>query len=434
MKKIFTLLALVLFLNFAFGQALDIMNTNDNGIRFDKSKIQTPCSKSSKSSTERWYNYGETMDLFHGETSELYGNNLFPDTTILVDYGTSGYSGPWIHAIGDMLDVKSIFFNDPFLHPGELALNAQSTYRLDSVGVLCIYERNMADPNVVDTLVIEVAVNHNFTTAYFSTSTGNIPANLGTDTVFIKRVDYSYTTNALGIATKKTYKFPLTQQFWEDSLDWGGHYIEVATPDVPVVVAGSFVFASVSFIPGYTWNANVDTLTQKNRLFFLTYKEQDGMFPIYNKKDYNISYLIPQDVRYNVAGSWNGLYIPSFAYMGSGPTYNYEHHLIYYKVVCETGCGVAGIEPTNQAVNSMGDAYPNPQNLGETIYIPLQNTTSNSKLYIRNILGQNLIQIDQITTGNQVIEVNTSQLPSGVYLYTLESENQHITKKFSIQK
>ena len=341
MKKLFTLIAIVFAASTIFGQVAIRPVEKDVPLKFNKI---APLKKGITATNTRWYNYAEAMDAFYQNTSKAYGNNLFPDTTILVDYGTNGYSGPWIHGLGDVLDVKSTFFNELSLYPGELAMNKLSTYTVDSIGILCIYSRGMNDPGIVDTLLIEVSVNATIPSYYFVAS--DINTNLGSDTVFIHGITYSYLTNTLGVAGKKTYKFPLTAQFSLDTLDNGFNYVEIATADLPTVTAGKFVATAISFIPGYTWVPNVDTLTQKNSFFFVSYKEQDGMFPIYSKKDFNISYLVPQDLRYNVAGTWNGLFIPSFAYMGTDASYSYEHHLFYYKTTCLTNCSEVGIENT----------------------------------------------------------------------------------------
>lgn len=434
MKKLITLFS-VIFLAFSMQAQVLIQNGHTNvPQKIQHSKInKTTLNKGTKASNERWYNFGETMDIFYGNTSDLNGNNLFPDTTILVNYGTSGYSGPWIHALTDVLDVKSSMFNDITLHPGELAMNAASTYTLDSIGILCYYERNMVNPAIVDTLLIEVTANATLP-SYFFTASG-INTNLGADTVFLHGISYDYMANTVGLPGKKTYKFPLTEQFYIDSLSNGLHYVEISTSDLTTVMPGKYVTTTVTFIPGYTWVANVDTLTSKNRFFFLSYKEQDGMFPIYLKKDYNISYIASQDLRYNVAGSWNGLFIPSFAYMGTAPTYSYEHHLFYYKTTCTTNCSEVGIEaPVTQISTTLGDAYPNPSQNNANIHIPVSVNTANAQLTVKNILGQMVMSYNNISQGNTELTINTQNLPAGVYLYTLEAGNEIITKKFSITK
>lgn len=286
--------------------------------------------KKTKSSLGRWYNYGETMDELNNGTASLYGNILFPDSTILVNYGLSGYSGPWIHKLADLLDVTSEMFNDSVLHPGEQYIGENNFFSLDTIAIYCIYTRNIPDPSIVDTLLVEVSFNDNLMTAFFPP--GPLPTNLGTDTVFIKRISYDYTTNSLDLPEKYVFKIPLTEATFADSMSNGFHEIIVPTPGLKTVNPGMLVVTSVGFIPGYSWIPNVDTLDKMNSLLFLSRKQHQSQFPFYLKHDYNISHIIPFDVRYNDAAGWNGLYVPSFAYMGgTQPTYSYQHHLFYYK-------------------------------------------------------------------------------------------------------
>jgi len=282
-----------------------------------------------KSWISRWYNYGETMEAFLGVTSPLYGNFLFPDSTILVNY-TSGYGSPWIHKVADVLDVTSVMFNNPQLHPNALTIDASTKYRLDSIHFHCKYSRNINLTNVVDTLLFEISVNDNLLPSFFAP--GILSPNLSTDTVFMKRIPYAFQTNTLNLANKKIIKVPLTTQIHADSSFAGLHIIKVGTDSIPVINPGKQVAVAVTFIPGYTWIANTDIIDNKNSILFLSKKERDNFFPHYTKKDFNISYILPSDVRYNYAGSWNANFIPSFAYMGTTPTYNYEHHMIYYKI------------------------------------------------------------------------------------------------------
>jgi len=336
MKKCLFLFIIGLFTGVLFAQnsVQPIQNQGSQSFQINKvinNAVVKNTRSSAKSSTSRWYNYGETMESFLSVASPLYGNFLFPDSTILVNYGTSGYGSSWIHKLGDVLDVTSVVFNDPVLYPNALTLDAASNYSLDSVYFYCIYDRNIANPNIVDTLIFEISVNDNLSTVYFGP--GPLPTNLGTDTVFLKTVPYTYQTNALNLANKKIYKVPLTAQTYADSLANGMQIIKISTDNLPTVNQGKYVVTSIGFIPGYTWIANTDILDQKNNVLFISRKEVDNQFLTYTKKDFNVSYIVPSDVRYNSAGSWNGCHIPSFAYMGgAASTFNYEHHMIYYKV------------------------------------------------------------------------------------------------------
>src|ERR1039457_5910411 len=109
--------------------------------------------------TSRWFDYGNAKDnyqrFYNGDSSRLYGNYLFPDTTIIA-YNNN--SGPWIHSIADVLDLYSPFFTDTNIYKGALLVTGADLVALDSIDYYFTYQRNNTDVTIVDTLVFEVAV------------------------------------------------------------------------------------------------------------------------------------------------------------------------------------------------------------------------------------------------------------------------------------
>jgi hypothetical protein len=61
---------------------------------------------------------------------------------------------------------------------------------------------------------------------------------------------------------------------------------------------------------------------------------------------------------------------------------------------------------------------------------------SDIKLTIYNILGQQVeLLVDGFrNAGTYEVNWNASNLPSGIYIYTIQSENIHITKKMTLLK
>ena len=437
MKKLFTLFIVMLMVSVTFAQVSPMPNYSiKHSPTITKQvnlKALTPHSKGAT----RWYNYGEAIDSLLGGVATIYGNILFPDSTIIVEYSGPTYGGPWIHNIGDVLDAHDMDFNDPSLFAGSLAINNASTYKIDSIALYGIYERHSAD-SIVDTLEVEVAVNTNLPKYYFVASAIN--TNLSVDTVYIHGIPYTYTTDVLNIAAKKTYKVAMTKQFYGDTLDNGLHYIEISTSDLSTVTANKYVVSSVKFIPGYTWIPNVDSLAKFNSFHFLSFLENPGYWPAYTKRDFNISYIIPQDVRYNIAGTWNGLFVPSFAYMGGTDpdSYAYEHHLIYYLVNCQTNCGYLSVD--DYSLNNkfqLGNAYPNPANTASEFMIPFNLTSvcEQMELVIYNQLGQVIEsrEYTNISQGDHQVKINTSDLNPGMYYYSLTANGDRLTKKLLVQ-
>jgi hypothetical protein len=367
--------------------------------------------------------------VYFGDSSLLYGNYLFPDTTII---GASG-----IHMLGDILDVNSEYFNDfvTYPDPNELRLTATDPYFLDSLDFYFLYYRNIN--NVVDSLIFEVAVNN--TSAQLTTSnfccaaTGNtIAINLATDTVFYKNLPYLYTSNELNLPGKQRYAFPLDSAFFAS----GSNHIAFSCPGLPLVQGGRFVVVGIQFKPGYTWIPNVDTLERMNSVRFISYKQNPGNnppttfgFPTITKKDYNISYIVPKDVRYNMAGIWNGLFIPSYAYMGSTPTYTYEHHQLFYKV----RKAPQGLQELDGVV--MTQISPNPVSDIATLRFKLDKT-DNVQIIISDIAGRavNTQNMGMQNAGIHTITIDASPLAKGIYTCTLKTNTISSSQKMAVVK
>jgi hypothetical protein len=339
----------LLFLNSSIEAATPLANSGKTvpNKKVTRSRVLTnpPISSIAADSLSRWYNMGETMDEFFQGTSVLVPNYLFPDSNILAEFGVGEYSSPFVHILGDVLDVRSSRFNDDITYPTDQFLHITNTdsYKLDSIQFLFAYERNI---NVTDSLIFEVVVNSSNAQLpeYFFTG---MQANFGVDTLSFKALKYTYQTNKLnmpgsGGATKRRYAIALNEQTLSDTITGGFNIVQFSTANLPVITAGKFVVSSVVFKPGYNYSL-IDTLNSLNSVSFFSYEEQPDGYPLYVDGDYNCSHIVPTDVRYNLDPSWNGFFIPSYAYTAP---YGFEHHLIYYKIRKNLPCNTA-ITATN---------------------------------------------------------------------------------------
>jgi hypothetical protein len=98
--------------------------------------------------------------------------------------------------------------------------------------------------------------------------------------------------------------------------------------------------------------------------------------------------------------------------------------------------------PTTSAENTFAakkfyleQNYPNPFNPGTVIRYTLDKT-SRMSLTVVNMLGQEVAVLErgQKTAGNHSVSFNASYLPSGMYLYRLETEAGTITRKMMLVK
>ncbi len=430
MKKIFTLLTFGAFAGSLLAQQVGTVQTPAHGRSVRR--IALPPSSahpmSVASTNSRWYNYGEAVDAqvsgtYPGTTAYAELNYLFPDTTILANFGGT-YGGPWIHFLGDVLDPTSSYFNDHTVLTGVTGpvVTSSTAYNIDSVQVAVYYVRNTSAA-ITDSMIIELG-QVSKSVGYF---TGDpVPTNLGTDTVFLQNLLWNQPTHALTATNRTRYAVALTAASAADTVAGGVHYVTLACPSFPAISAGKLAVSSIYFKPGYTWVANHDTLGKKNELDFLSYHEMGNntTFPTkYQKHDLNASYIIPNDVYYNQSvGAWNGSYVPSFAYDG-GTTDNfaYEHHLIYYHLTCAT-CTALSTNDIAASGFSIGNAYPNPVVAGTNVVVPISiENKEKTQIAIYNVVGQKMGATlePSLVTGANEVTLNTKNLEAGIYFVSV---------------
>lgn len=284
-----------------------------------------------RTTQSQWVDYTVAYMGNYGSTPNgVIGNFLFPDTTILVDYGTGGYSGPWIHSVAQTFDMNA----PSYVNTG-IGINGANDITIDSIEVVGSYLR--PDNSVVDTLVISVVnVGTNLSSeSYFQGQAIN--TNLGADSVFIRNIDWDQPTQKV-VAPLSVYKVPLDQSFFTSNGGQGLHSAKIAAGDLISSLSNGVFAVTVDFIPGYTWNANLDTLgVNKNGWIFGSYElNGSGTYPNYNRSDYNVGSIVTDVVRYDNAGGWNGSYIPSYAFMGASPSFQYEAMAIAVKLTQHT--------------------------------------------------------------------------------------------------
>ena len=81
----------------------------------------------------------------------------------------------------------------------------------------------------------------------------------------------------------------------------------------------------------------------------------------------------------------------------------------------------------------MGQNRPNPA-IDETSFDINATKSAEYKLTVSNILGQVILERDlgTLQSGQNEITINTSQMQSGVYFYSLFSEGKVFTKKMTV--
>ncbi len=430
MKKIY--LTLVFFATFGLLTAqqandIQVVNSKKEVSDISQAELQTKAqseiksffkrNNNSKVIKSRWYNAAFTIDNVLGGIGTVNANNIFPDTTILVDYGTMGFSGPWIHSIAECVDPMSIWYSDP----NELTINGDMPYTVDSIALYCIYERN-TDATVVDTLLIQLRNAGTDARGWFNHS--HFITNYGADTCVFRPVPYDlnkiYSTDA-GVIT---FKYPLTVSSEGDTTSNGLNYFKVGPATPFNIGAGEQVIVTFGFIPGYTWTANVDTLTTKNRIRFISMEELgDDTYPTYTKGEWTSSYIQSDDDLFDPAPT---SYTSHLGYMAS---YAYEHHWIELLLTADE----TSVKTNEVGILNVSQNHPNPFSGSTTINYNLDKA-ANVNVTIYNVAGAQVMTIAKglQTAGNHQIQIDASNLPAGVYYYTFTADNNTATKKMIV--
>ncbi|MBC7862611.1 MAG: T9SS type A sorting domain-containing protein [Bacteroidia bacterium] len=391
-----------------------------------------------------WVNYGVVIDQVLGGGAGMTGpaalssNYLNTDSLLYGDFGGT-MSSIWCNHLGDVFDIKSQYFTQI------LGTNWSSTtaYTVDSASIVYAYIRNSA-PTVVDTLIFSFYQNVPAANLVGNGFIGATAANYGTDTISVKLMKYTFGTNSPNASSITTVKVPLTDQDTAIAF-YGEKYFElknnagVVTPYA--VGANKLMACAVTFKPGFSYALGDSAEgVGKNAFFFTSYEENGdgggtGTFQTYTDCnyqsgacDYNSSHLAPIDVRYNQAGTWNGYFIPSYAYTVG---YGFEHHLISYHVV-ETPVGMNEVK-NNQF--SLEQNVPNPFSTSTIIDVTLKNAAKTVTFEVTDFFGRSIIsQTDNnLKPGDYKYAVDANKLSRGIYFYSINVDGNRVSKKMIVE-
>ncbi|MBN2745748.1 MAG: T9SS type A sorting domain-containing protein [Bacteroidales bacterium] len=431
MRKFYLTLALMIGFGWAMAQNQGVVIKKESDqftasemmkIKKDVQKFRSDRADANKVIKSRWYGYGFELDNILGNIATATANNLWPDSTILVNY-SSGYSGPWIHALGEAINPKSGVFTSPT----DLNINQNMPYTIDSIGFYCIYYREAATASAVDTLMVQILENGDGN--YYWEQGGNpwVLSDYGTDTLWFKGIKHDPLMYYSSDAKYTTYKFPLTAGMENDTLSNGINYFKFSLNNFGINAGQTFV-ATVQFVPGFTWNANYDTITSVNHMRFISNEENGdaggaGTLPTYTKFDWNCSYILPGDWMYSPTST---VYAPAYAYVAG---YGYEHHWIEFLLTADE----TGIADANRNNLTVGQNQPNPFSTSTTINYTLDQR-ADVTLTVYNVAGAKVMEMNEgsQSTGNHNIIVDGSKLKSGVYYYTLAAGANKVTKKMIV--
>ncbi len=454
MKKLYVLIVMVLLSGYIFAQNLNQFGKNKKKNSINKlthlktSKINLISDKGSPVGY-RWYNYASTMQNKKfpiGYNLNEFSDFLWPDTTVWIGY-SNGHFTPYFHSVAVVLDPYDTIFNN-----SSSAVNMKQTkingnyyryynYTIDSVEFPYTYIRNIKDASIRDTLEVEFITNLWDT---YSNITGQMTAwgydtthfcGLFTDTLL--NFSFSQMNPPLPVPSVQKVKILLGP---EDSSEVVNGYITIKTktiaPSTPLGYGNYLCAATFRFIPGFKWTPYKDTInainpTQAlNYLNFWAYEENDTsetVYPRYDPHFYNQSEFFTNE-SLDPKGVWLDQYIPRLWYdMGWG----LDNIIAGFKIKVEN----LSITQNTEKNISLSQNIPNPA--ANSTIIPYQLASNNNvTIVITDITGNKIMEFNEgiQMAGNHTLELNTANLSSGMYLYTLNADNTNLTRKMIINK
>lgn len=409
----------------------------------------------------RWYSYADYVDkltpladstslpyMWHKGTAKgIYSDGaggLVADTIQLASIGMT--FDPSFSVNGKIMGG----FNDSTAgYPSNgIVVTRTNPYTIDSVRFWGIYGRKSTKTSVVDTVRFAVvyggaATGSDLPIYYFGGPTTGFPyTSFGYDTVRFAGLGYDKTAGIAKGTTRVIKDLYLTSA--DTSLANFRAFAVAVGLNVPagnvVGISANFISGDASFRP-YIDTAFMGSLRSAEPFEFgmirpIMYSEPAAPFtksapgyPQYIPGYYNTGFVkfLPD------ASSWADLYVPSYAYTAP---FALEMPQMDVKVSCGACKSIreTGASSIKEAsILQTAKAFPNPAST--EIYIPF---TANEKTVVTvtltNMLGQ-VVATQQLNAnaGQQVTATfNTTNMSTGLYMYSLEANGQRVSERFSV--
>lgn len=376
------------------------------------------------------YSYQQTFGGTN-PNGRMVVNYLWPDSTM--KYTAASGNGQTFYSIGQVLDPTAATFKNQIAAP-DVTIGLSNSYNVDSFDLFCSYTRKPSQAAIIDTLILSFVVEDASNLGVSGWTSGNVVTNFGADTVTFLTQEFDSLGTKPRVQKKNggtalIIKKVLDQAAANDTISGGWNYYKFA-PNL-AVPAGKAVSVSVSFKPGTTWIANVDTIEGFNNFTFVSHEENLAGFFTYTKWDFNSSNVVTKTSDYigNPQG-WGGTYVPGLAYTAP---YQYEFHNMDWIITCAS-CGAAGTKDLAESIRY--EVSPNPASDNLNFSFTLDKAAKNVSLGLTNLLGQ---QVKNINLGavsaniNQNASVSVKDLPTGLYIYTIAVDGQKLSNKVLVK-
>ena len=385
--------------------------------------VRTNTSKLNKAGTagSGWYSYLSAYQEIGGKITYYTGQPIWKDSLPVAVYPT-GPSNVGMHAVGQLFDPKSDFFNTA----GAPALSRFNRYTLDSVRVF--YKYYNFNPGSVDTLLVQFYNADKLSRLSYRLTSGQV-VGYSDNPTYDKAKHIGVATSSVKILLSDLNN---TDSFFSNTFSSFGDSRTIALPSSLNVGENKLCGFTVTFLSGVTAKLGdtiiINSLPPANypkkklntfqpRLF----QENDNL----GDTSYNYGLFSWSSIRYSTRPTeWfsgnNGI-------NGSKKTaIDGDFFIRYYNL---------SAKDINNQGYGLGNVYPNPVKVGSDVQIDFAlGRGENVNIQLFNVLGSKVADVasGKFASGENTVSFNTANLAPGVYVYTISAGAFKASKKFTV--
>ncbi len=411
MKKVFTLVAAILFVATSYAQ-LNVQEVKENKT---PATIMKGVEKKTRTSDEGWISYAYYLENYWGEgtVTSGSGNMLQIDTTGLVAFsssdGSTVYDHPWVLSIAQTYDFEADFF-DLGTEEGVFSMTSTNSFTIDSISLGALYIRNANYPSSTkDTVIVGILTNLDREETYSFTNYDN--------TCFLY-VEHDPSTGVQSDATVMIYKFPIDESNASVAVEGQEGYYYYADLEFPINltnITGKAWHVAWTFKHGTDINMN-DTLANYSYMRFSTWADPQTTYDYTYDNESRCENLSHGGYVCNFTNGMGTYYYPGFMLT------SYHYPYMYLKVSCDD-CSFVGLEEMEKENITV---YPNPATSNITVNL-IGDEKANIQLF--NLVGQQVYSETATNSAN----INVSGLRSGVYMLKVTQNGKIYTSKVVVK-
>jgi len=374
-----------------------------------------------------WISYQDANFITGVQSASVWP--IYPDSSLLSTQGTPPFHW-YVHNMGTSFDPHSRKLYDKILgyDPGyEIGIN--ETFTIDSIEIAGFYRRRVSQ---TDQLIIEITHTGDANATTLQSQDEWYLNNLGLldSTLRFATPVYDYNNNKMQTPLATITK-TLDLAAYNDTLSNGLNEYTLALPSPLTIPAGEKVIATVRFVPGtaHPFGTALDSANYWSH-YCVESGGQDS-WPEPYTGEYATGLIAVSNDRYNVTPG--AVVVSGTNYLNSTYRWNntagFDDPYFRFHADCPT-CKPIGVDDVTKLEGV--SVYPNPSN-GE-FNISMKDNLLNQEVTINVVdLSGKTIHNEIFTNTNGTKALELMNTASGVYLYTISSDNKVAHGKLIIE-